>query len=392
MDRSGGLEGGHVRKNLLVTTSALLLGALSLTLTTGVEPARATVTTFTSTGTQQMFTVPAGVTSIHVVARGGRGGASPGGGPGGFGAVATANLAVTAGDVLYVEVGGNGTDGSSTHTGAGYPGGAGGFNGGGSGGRACDSDGAAGGGGGGSDVRTTPGGDGSPSDPSLNTRLVTAAGGGGADGGPSMAAGGSGGKTGIQGEGTNGGGGGTSSSGGTGGFGLETAGAFGKGGNGEGDTSGCGPAGLADGGGGGGGGLYGGGGGGAASGGGGGSSGFGAGTTSRSVTFDASGIPSVTFTYKAATTTTLVIGKTTSTLRAHGSVSPFDPGVQLSVALYRKQAGVYRLIVTTHPPLNNLGRYSTSFERPQAGSCKVTARFPGDANYKPSTRTKLFAC
>src|SRR4051794_21854067 len=47
-------------------------------------PARADVRVFTYTGAQQTFTVPAGVTSLHVVAVGGEGGSASGGG--GFGA------------------------------------------------------------------------------------------------------------------------------------------------------------------------------------------------------------------------------------------------------------------------------------------------------------------
>ena len=75
---------------------------------------------FGFTGAEQTFTVPAGVSSVHVTAVGGKG--PVGGDGGGFGGIATANLHVSPGAVLYIEVGGNGS------------GTIGGFNGGGAGG------------------------------------------------------------------------------------------------------------------------------------------------------------------------------------------------------------------------------------------------------------------
>ena len=82
---------------------------------------------------------------------------------GGFGATASAGSIGLPGQLLYVEVGGNGGFGSGPSPGAG------GFNGGGAGGSG------AGGGGGASDVRTSPAG----TDTSLGSRQVVAGGGGG---------------------------------------------------------------------------------------------------------------------------------------------------------------------------------------------------------------------
>ena len=59
---------------------------------------------FASIGAEQCYTVPAGVTSVHVVAVGGAGGGSLGG-AGGTGAQITSDVTVTAGQTLYVEVG-----------------------------------------------------------------------------------------------------------------------------------------------------------------------------------------------------------------------------------------------------------------------------------------------
>ncbi|MBD0275778.1 MAG: hypothetical protein ICV73_28105, partial [Acetobacteraceae bacterium] len=148
--------------------------------------ARADTATYGYTGGEQAFTVPAGVSSIQVVAvggRGGRGGTYQGGPPtvaGGFGARQTATISVTPGQVLYVEVGGNGANGNGSLYSAG------GFNGGGMGGPTETNPTGAGAGGGASDVRTKPRSAGD----SLQSRLVIAAGGGGGGGGQMGGAGG----------------------------------------------------------------------------------------------------------------------------------------------------------------------------------------------------------
>jgi Glycine rich protein len=245
---------------------------------------------FFQTGGQQTFTVPAGVTSLHVAAVGGSGGAAGTGmAPGGFGGTASADLSVSAGQVLYVEVGGNGGPGSGSR--------AGGFNGGGGGGSG------AGGGGGATDVRTLPAGDSS----SLTSRLIVAGGGGGGAQAPGGA------NAGTPGAGPGAGGAGTGTGNGMGGDGIDNAspgspGAFGVGGaGGPGSTGGAG----------GGGGIFGGGGGGAecsgspmycdafsfGGNGGGGSSGFASnfsstsGVSNTSLGTDSSGVASVTITY-----------------------------------------------------------------------------------------------
>jgi hypothetical protein len=208
--------------------------------------------TFVYSGTKQTFIVPAGVTRLTVVARGGEGTGYfiHGQGTPGFPGRVYAVVRVRSGDKLYVFVAGAGDDG--------------GFNGG-----------AVPGGGGASDVRI--GGD------TLKHRIIVAAGGGGSggcdlycyadggDGGGLNGKRGSGFSTGLDGSG---GGGGTQSAGGSGGAGgvghqsngngqLGDNGALGLGGNGGagGQTSGSGYySGIA--GGGGGGGYFGGGGGG----------------------------------------------------------------------------------------------------------------------------------
>jgi Glycine rich protein len=127
---------------------------------------------FSFTGADQTFTVPAGTSSVDIVAVGAPGGASgprfPSPVPGGAGALARGTLKVTGGQVLHVEVGGPGDDGFTTSVG--------GFNGGGMGDPRRSSGPGGGGGGGASDVRTAP----YSAEPGADTRLLVAAGGGGA--------------------------------------------------------------------------------------------------------------------------------------------------------------------------------------------------------------------
>jgi len=163
-----------------VAAAVLGAGVLSGLALTAATPAGATTTTsqtFTYSGSPQTFTVPTGVTSIHVTAVGAIGGsgapAGSGGGDGSAGAEVQTTLSVSPGEKLIVNVGGAGGSGS-LYTGfdsGGFPtggsGGAGGYNGGGTGGIG------GGGGGGASDIQTGS---------SLGSRLVVAGGGGGGGG------------------------------------------------------------------------------------------------------------------------------------------------------------------------------------------------------------------
>ncbi len=304
--------------------------------------ARATDVTFLPTGAEQTFIVPAGVTTVHAIAVGGKGAdGAESGGAGGFGALVTADLSVTPGQTLYIEVGANGGSADS--------GSSGGFNGGGAGGSGlCGG----GGGGGASDVRTATRAAGT----SLALRLITAGGGGGGGGcdpGPGTPQG-TGGAAGEPGGASDGGGGqpGTSTQGGVSAQADDCpghSGSLGSGGSGIDGT--C--IGLTAGGGGGGGGLFGGGGGGPSSaggGGGGGSSGFGDGATNTSVTADTTGSPSITLVYKGApppppkrakltaltlTNSTFVAGKTSTPLTGTAAAKHHNTGTTFSFRLDR---------------------------------------------------------
>src|SRR3954452_10095115 len=140
---------------------------------------------FSFTGAEQSFVVPAGVTSMHVTAIGGKGGkGSQTPAVGGFGSGVNADGAVPPGDVVKVVVAGNGGDA------VGAVGGTGGFSGsvgsGGDGGGAKTSVEKAGGGGGGMSYAYIDGAG------ILPGFLAGAAGGGGSGGGTVGGAGGNG--------------------------------------------------------------------------------------------------------------------------------------------------------------------------------------------------------
>jgi hypothetical protein len=165
------------RAQLAVSMACAALLASSLA--AGSASAAAKVTqTFISTGAEQSFVVPAGVTSVHVRAVGGAGetalsiGPFQAAAPGGAGALVAGSLPVTPGETLYVEVPASGFNG----------GGQLGFEGGGKGGGA-------------SDVRTLS----ESSTETLQSRLLVAGGGGGGGGTFEEGSGGRGGDAGSPG-------------------------------------------------------------------------------------------------------------------------------------------------------------------------------------------------
>jgi hypothetical protein len=177
-----------VSRSRMGVTTAAIAGGVVLFGAVSTGPAWATPTaispvtvTYTDAG-EHVFAVPAGVTSIHVVAIGGKGGG--GFAPGGAGARAEGDLTVTPGQTLYAEVAGDGAPASQTVGAWAH----GGVYGGGNGGRYNDAQYDAshgflpvsgGGGGGASDVRTCSIGVGNCAY-SLPSMLLVAAGGGGA--------------------------------------------------------------------------------------------------------------------------------------------------------------------------------------------------------------------
>jgi hypothetical protein len=321
--------------------------------------------TFVPTGGEQTFTVPSGVTSIHVIAVGGRGGTGSGAPVGGgFGAVAIADLAVTPGQVLYVNVGEKGENAS------GFSGGAGGFNGGGSSGGLGTR---GGGGGGASDVRTIPRSVGT----SPFSRLVVAGGGGGSGGANS---GGAGGDAGEAGAGATmvpalGGQPGTATAGGAGGSGgcAGNPGQLGIGGDGVGG-GGCAGGGIPGLGGGGGGGIYGGGAGGTSSAGagGGGSSGFAPEATNTSIQTDTTGSPAVSIIFSAEPPEPPAFGA--------------DPEVALALAAKRIPArGPLPIRISNRNEFGISGQVSARRAKQRSGPQRQAATPPKSFDVGPET-------
>ena len=163
--------------------AALVAAIAALLLAYNASPARAadgncstnagtTTCTFASTGSEQTFRVPDGVSTVRVVAIGAPGAVGLDGGNAGRGARVSGDLTgLTPGDALYVEVGGAPTGGGTCGNAACI----GGFNGGGS-------SFFGGGGGGASDVRTVA----RDQSASLGSRLIVAGGGGGSGFGASL--------------------------------------------------------------------------------------------------------------------------------------------------------------------------------------------------------------
>jgi hypothetical protein len=218
----------------------------SMLVSTVASAASPQVATFSFTGGEQTYTVPAGLNAVTIVATGAAGGGPSSGLAAGRGAIVSAVVPVTPGEVIYVDVGGIGA----------HPGG--GFNGGGASVTNTDVGLSEFGGGGASDVRLVS----RSASGSLDSRVLVAAGGGGSAT-PAAAGGDAGGDGGSSPGSSVGGGAGTQTAGGPGGCNVLLTGCGGAGSLGVGGTGGVSGAGAnAREGAGGGGGLFGGGGGG----------------------------------------------------------------------------------------------------------------------------------
>jgi hypothetical protein len=342
---------------------------------------------FVFTGEQQSFKVPDNVTELHVVAVGGHGGkgernnAGGAGSLGGAGAVVNADLPVSPGQLLFVLVGKNAAD--ATSTGSEFF-----FNGGAPGGLGFSTDSHGGGGGDATDIRTV--GEDDPIEQGYASRLIIAGGGGGGAGGDAgQGPGGSAGNPAQMGGGSaggspRGGGAGTTTGGGAPGGGSAVGGSEGVGGTGAGGIDGS----NSSGGGGGGGGKFGGGGGGRVGGGGAGSSVVAATASNASIQTDTSAIPLVGITYSAgggnvklnkakgtALLPVTVPGSGTLSIGGKGLVHK-RPGLARAVGKLLKvvpQAGTYKLKVKAKG-----AKKSKLFD---AGKVKVKAAI----TFKPSS-------
>ena len=110
-------------------------------------------------------------------------------------------------------------------------------------------------------------------------------------------------------------------------------------------------------------------------------------TATRSFVLAALGVAT-----KTATTTTASVTRTSGAVRVRGAVSPSHPGKRVIVTLFRKRNGVFARVATKQPLLSASSVYTATFMRPRPGACRVTSRFPGDADHRASARSISFRC
>jgi hypothetical protein len=110
-------------------------------------------------------------------------------------------------------------------------------------------------------------------------------------------------------------------------------------------------------------------------------------TATRSFVLAAPGVAT-----KTATTTTASVTRTRVAVRVRGAVSPSHPGNRVLVTLFRKRNGAFAKVGAKWSRLGSASGYTATFRRPRPGACRVTSRFPGDADHRASARSVTFRC
>ena len=101
----------------------------------------------------------------------------------------------------------------------------------------------------------------------------------------------------------------------------------------------------------------------------------------------------LTANFKLRSQTTASINKKSKQLVVTGSVSPKHPGHQVVVRLLKRRSGKFVQIRTKKPLLSKNSRFSTSFSRPGAGTCRIKVSFSdSDQDHVPSAVAKTFNC
>jgi hypothetical protein len=95
---------------------------------------------------------------------------------------------------------------------------------------------------------------------------------------------------------------------------------------------------------------------------------------------------------KASSSVSLLVQKTSSKIRASGTVFPPHPGSSVTVRLYKKVGRQFVRVATKRPTLSATSSYVARFNRPGARTCKVRTVFPGDADHLASSRAVKFSC
>jgi hypothetical protein len=108
---------------------------------------------------------------------------------------------------------------------------------------------------------------------------------------------------------------------------------------------------------------------------------------------DSGGARSAKLTHNVLGTRTVeTVSRTATKVNVTGTVAPNRHGHAVVVSLQRKAGGVFHTVVVHRPTLGAVSHFSTSFARRAAGTCRVVARYPGDATHLASQVTKSFAC
>lgn len=94
----------------------------------------------------------------------------------------------------------------------------------------------------------------------------------------------------------------------------------------------------------------------------------------------------------ADTTTTLEVKTQGNKVKAKGSVEPQQNGSKVTVTLLKKKGGGFKKVDQDKPTLVPPSEFSSSFDRPDAKTCKVTVKFLGDVNSNPSSASEKFKC
>jgi hypothetical protein len=103
-------------------------------------------------------------------------------------------------------------------------------------------------------------------------------------------------------------------------------------------------------------------------------------------------LPPATAATKLATRITASVKKTARRVKVSGKVLPAHPGRRVVVTLAKKRNGAFVRLALKRPLIGSAGGYATSFARPRPGTCRITSRFPGDADHLASRKAVVFRC
>jgi hypothetical protein len=95
---------------------------------------------------------------------------------------------------------------------------------------------------------------------------------------------------------------------------------------------------------------------------------------------------------RAETTTDFIVSTTNKKVKVEGAVDPNQAGSKVTVTLFEKKGGKFKEADQAKPRLSASSVFHSSFGRPGSQSCKVTAKFPGDLDANPSSKSQKFGC